>query len=127
MLSISNIAREDMIKHCKGCDRELPLSEYYKAGSTYQSLCKQCHNTKRIEYHKTHYQPHKKPIGFKALPEKTQEEVKNMLNRGFNCVEIERAFKDFDIKTLRAHNLRNWIKLGQLTREDANSNTQAAL
>ena len=123
---VSNLG-VDITKRCKRCDNELPLSEYYKAGRTYQSSCKPCHNAKRIEYHNNHYESRKKPIGFNALPDITKQKIMDMINNGYNCGEIERAFSDTNIKTLRAYNLRNWIKLGQLTKVNANSNIPAVL
>ena len=38
---------EMRMKWCKGCDNIKPITEYYKAGKSYQTRCKPCHIKQR--------------------------------------------------------------------------------
>ena len=61
-------------KFCKACNQDLPVSSYYKAsGSTLTTLCKVCHNKKRIQHQKDN--PKRKPVGFQKLEESVRTAV----------------------------------------------------
>jgi len=60
----------DNIKICLHCEESKPLTDYYRAGAYYQSLCKTCHNSRRAGYYK------KRPKGFAKLPVQTQTAIK---------------------------------------------------
>ena len=64
----------DLMKSCKGCGETKPLVDnFYRAGKTYQSLCKPCHNKTRVNYSKN---GPRKLRGFDALPEDRQNQIK---------------------------------------------------
>ena len=78
-------------KLCKGCNKTLPLTDYYKAGFYYQSLCKPCHNASRKNY-KTNERPKKeitkKKVDFFKYPIEKQEAIIKMINDNARCVDI---------------------------------------
>ena len=65
------------MKLCKDCEKIQDLSEFYKAGKSYQSRCKPCHNNKRKDWKNiSKYVPRiKKITGFRALDDELQKEI----------------------------------------------------
>ena len=63
-----------MSKYCKDCETIKPMTDYYRAGKSWQVRCKPCHNKYREGIRQ------KKPIiarvnPFHKLPKETQDEV----------------------------------------------------
>jgi hypothetical protein len=86
----------------------------YKAGKSYQSYCKPCHNARRNLYPQSERKTkqirpkkEKKPTGFKALPMDTQNEILKYVG----TMPMSKLAKMFDINP---HTLRTWKKRGTL-------------
>ena len=67
------LSEEKKMKYCSKCEKVKELNGgFYKAGKSWQKLCKICHNERRIEYAQNNiYKP--KPVGFKKLPDELLE------------------------------------------------------
>lgn len=93
-------------KICKDCNKEKPLLDnFYKAGRGYQTLCKPCHNKKRMKsYVKT-------PAGFYALSEETRNGILDDMRNGRKFTEISKKYN------IKYHNLPNWKRKGFLNLE----------
>ena len=64
------------MKYCKGCDKIKPITEYYKAGKSFQSRCKPCHIIHRRELRQAKPKPKKEAINpFQKLPDEQKQEI----------------------------------------------------
>ena len=88
-------------KTCKGCNESKPLIDnFYKAGTCYQTLCKPCHNSKRIKSYK------KRPTGFEALPDDIKKGIIEDFKNGLLCSVIAPKYN------IKYFNLSNWKRKG---------------
>lgn len=97
------------VKLCSKCETTKPLiGGYYKAGNSWQKLCKVCHNSTRKSYTNT-YRYVKKPIGFKKLSQDLQDKI-------IYDVHVRINFKDICIKypELKHQSLTRWNRAGQI-------------
>lgn len=108
-------------KFCKGCEKTLPLTEYYsrpKNKHLYLTLCKKCHNKVRND-HARNTKKLKKPNGFQALSIETQKSIiKDMFY--YNKFKIEQGW-DYNVSKIikkyneiKYHNFMNWIRKGKI-------------
>ena len=90
-----------MTKVCKACQQDLPVSSYYKAcGTTLTTLCKVCHNKKRIQHQKDNPKP-KKVVGFLKLEESVRTAVLKDITDGMNYKRVASTHKINYITLLR--------------------------
>lgn len=98
-------------KFCSGCNKTLTLTNYYKAGVYYQSLCKPCHNASRKNY-KTTKKPKKEPIkkkvDFLKYPIEKQEAIIKMINENARCIDI------CDTHKINYQTFKKWRRQGHL-------------
>ena len=90
----------DTLKTCLRCEESKPITGYYKAGAYYQSLCKQCHNSRRNEYYK------KRPKGFLKLPIETQNNIRADLKTNKKTTVAKKY-------NLSYSTLVRWVREGQ--------------
>ena len=89
------------LKLCKVCKQEKTIADnFYKAGRGYQTLCKPCHNTKRM---KTYI---KSPTGFDALSDDIKKAIIEDLANGLLCSVIAPKYN------IKYFNLTNWKRKG---------------
>ena len=74
------VVEKESNKYCRECKCSKPFSDYYKAGNTYQVLCKKCHNKSRRKWKIKKYpskrvKGNKKPIGFFKLSQDVQDSI----------------------------------------------------
>ena len=95
-------------KLCRNCEKVKPLETgYYKAGTSYQKYCIQCHNEKRRNYAST-YKYTKKPKGFAKLPEELREKILYDISVRINYKEIAEKYG------LKYTTLLRWKRKGQI-------------
>ena len=109
-------------KFCKGCEKTLPLTEYYKRPKNnkfiYLTQCKKCHNKVRNE-HARNTEKKKKPHGFQSLSMETQKSIiKDMFY--YNKFRVEQGW-DYNVSKIikkyneiKYHNFMNWIRKGKI-------------
>jgi len=94
------------LKYCKGCEYILQVTNFYKAGKTYQARCKPCYNQQRKLLRDQ--KPKKvKSSPFKKLDKETQDGVLKHLN----MMPLTKIADKFNIKR---HALATWKKRGML-------------
>lgn len=97
----------DMVKLCEKCNIVKDLENgFYRAGTSYQTYCKPCHNKKRLDYKITNkpYIPKKK--GF----DKLEDEVKSNILYDISVkINYRKIAKKYDIKY---STLCNWKRRG---------------
>jgi hypothetical protein len=77
------------MKICKDCQQTLNREEnFYKAGASYQSRCKQCHILKRREY-KYNRVYEKKGRGWESYPEEKRNDIKKLFDDKVKPKEIK--------------------------------------
>ena len=95
------------VKLCTKCQTVKPLiGGFYKAGPSWQKLCKICHNRKRTEYRlqATRYTPKLK--GFNKLPLETQNKIKY-------DIHIKISYKKISTKyNIKYPTLLSWKRKG---------------
>jgi hypothetical protein len=75
-------------KVCKGCNLDLPMNNYYKATpKALATLCKPCHNTKRMQHAKDNKKA-KKPVGFSKLGLTIRTEILKDITEGMKYKKI---------------------------------------
>jgi hypothetical protein len=95
------------VKFCKGCQTVKNLSDsFYKAGSSYQKLCKLCHNKKRCEYVHNGSKYIKKIKGFDKLDKELQNKIIYDIHIRINYKEIATKYG------ISYQTLLNWKKKG---------------
>ena len=62
-------------KYCKGCDEIKSIDKFYRAGPSYQTRCKPCHNIYRELKRRESFIPKPKLTPFQKLPEEKQQEI----------------------------------------------------
>ena len=78
----------DSTKVCKGCNLNLPISCYYNATpNALATLCKPCHNNKRIQHAKDNKKD-KKPVGFSKLDLTIRTEILKDITEGMKYKKI---------------------------------------
>lgn len=88
-------------KTCKACKEEKPLLDnFYKCGRGYQTLCKPCHNTKRMSTYV------KSPTGFVSLPDDIKKAIVEDFGNGLLCSVIAPKYN------IKYFNLSNWKRKG---------------
>jgi hypothetical protein len=101
------------MKFCVKCDKvkELEIG-FYKAGNSWQKLCKICHNEKRIEYSFNRvYTP--KVVGFKKLPEDLQKKIIYDIYVRINFKDITKKYVS-EYPKLKHQTLLKWNKEKQI-------------
>lgn len=64
------------VKFCKGCETVKDLEQcFYRAGKSWQSHCKKCHNARRLHFRITPSKYVKRPKGFAKLDKELQEKI----------------------------------------------------
>ena len=64
------------VKLCQNCNEVKSLEdEFYKAGKSWQKLCKKCHNKGRYKYKLTPSKYIKKPKGFNKLDKNIRDGI----------------------------------------------------
>lgn len=102
------IQKQEEMKYCKECDKELPKTDFYKTvGNCVQTLCKVHTNEKRKQYYKDNPKP-KKVKGFIKLDEEIRKLILEDLK---NNMKIKPLAVKYD---LNYNTLLNWKKTGQL-------------
>jgi len=106
------MADAQRMKCCKRCLEIKPITHFYKAGKSYQSRCKPCHNIFRKEnrqkYKLNHpLQTKQRGNGFKELPEETRAEILKYLG----TMPLTKLAIKFD---LNCNTLRSWKQRGHL-------------
>lgn len=101
------------MKLCIKCQKVKQLEGgFYKAGKSWQKLCKICHNERRIEY--ANNKPYKKrPTGFAKLPEDLQKKIIYDVYVRVNFKDIWGKYKD-EYPKLKHQTLCRWSRLGQI-------------
>ena len=66
-------------KYCKQCDTIKPIDGFYRAGKSYQTRCKPCHNTYRQALRLAKPKP-PRLNGFQKLPQETRDEIMKYYN-----------------------------------------------
>lgn len=98
------------IKLCVNCDKVKNLNtEFYKAGSSWQKLCKLCHNEKRNNYKHEGTKYIKKETGFFKLPLELQNKIKYNIKVKVNFKDIAEKYKNEGVKY---QTLLKWSKKG---------------
>ena len=109
-------------KFCKGCEKTLPLTEYYKRLKNnkfiYLTRCKKCHNKVRNE-HARNREKKKKPNGFQSLSMETQKSIiidmfyynKFRVEQGWDY-NVSKIIKKYN--EIKYHNFMNWIRKGKI-------------
>ena len=93
------------VKLCTGCGTVKNLeTDYYKAGTSWQKLCKVCHNRGRGNYNRIEYQ--RKPKGFDKLPEETQKKI---IYDTYIKINFKKIAAKYDVKY---PTLLSWKKKG---------------
>jgi hypothetical protein len=96
------------IKLCVECNKVKTLEGgFYKAGKSWQKLCKLCHNEKRCEYIHNGSKYIKKATGFNKLPVELQNKIKYDIKVRVNFRDIAEKYKNEGIKY---QTLLNWNK-----------------
>ena len=101
-MSVLTLNSNDETKHCCKCETTKSLTDFYKAGNAYQSLCKPCHNKSRMNTYKI------RPTGFNKLPLDVRQNIIADLANGIKLSAI--AIK-YNIKYF---NLSNWRRKNNL-------------
>lgn len=102
------------VKLCVKCNKVKPLEGgYYKAGKSWQKLCKICHNERRVEY-KTSRNYIMKPTGFKKLPEELQKKIIYDVYVRVNYKDICRKYEKEYNNVLKHQTLLRWARLNQI-------------
>lgn len=85
-----------MMKLCEECNSVKDIEkDFYKAGKSYQRLCKPCHNSKRRNYKVSHKPYVPKETGFNKL----SEEIRNSILYDISVkVNYKKIAKKYDIK-----------------------------
>jgi hypothetical protein len=101
------------MKYCSKCLIVKELEEgYYKAGSSWQKLCKICHNESRIQYASNKvYTP--KITGFLKLPEDLQNKIIYDIYVRINFKDIYKKYKD-EYPQIKHQTLLKWNREGQI-------------
>jgi hypothetical protein len=101
------------VKLCSKCEKVKTLiGGFYKAGSSYQKLCKLCHNEKRLEYpNKQDYTA--KPTGFLKLPEALRKKIIYDVHVQVNFKDIWKKYKT-EYPQVKHQTLLRWNRLGQV-------------
>ena len=99
---------EQKMKYCKDCDLIKPLTDFYKAGPSYQSRCKPCHIAhrkvnRRLQIAK---RPPKKNA-FESLPQEKQDGILKY----WGTMPKSTLARKFDIKPAVFY---GWIRRGYL-------------
>jgi hypothetical protein len=104
---------EKKMKYCSKCEKVKELSGgFYKAGNSWQKLCKICHNERRIEYASNRvYIP--KAIGFKKLPEDLQNRIIYDIYVRINFKDITNKYKT-EYPKLKHQTLLKWNREKQI-------------
>lgn len=98
------------VKLCIGCSKVKTLEGgYYKAGISWQKLCKLCHNEKRCEYVHNGSKYSKRPTGFNKIPLELQKKIQYDIKVRVNFRDIAEKYKHEGIKY---QTLLNWNKKG---------------
>lgn len=80
------------VKQCKGCKFVRHLTTgFYRAGNSYQSLCKTCHNSSRGNYLRSKKLYIKRPTGFAKLSPTVQKEIKLAIQSGTPYLDIAKT------------------------------------
>ena len=88
-------------KLCKGCNLNLPISCYYNATpNALATLCKPCHNNKRIQHAKDNKKD-KKPVGFSKLDLTIRTDILTDITAGMKYTKIASKYKLNYITLLR--------------------------
>lgn len=66
---------QNKTKQCSDCDKTYKLSEFYRAGKSWQARCKPCHNNNRLNYARSYV---KRPLKY-SQPD-FMEKVKELRN-----------------------------------------------
>ena len=75
-------------KVCKGCNQDLPVHNYYNATPTaLATLCKPCHNNKRMQHARDNKKA-KKPVGFCKLDITIRTEILKDIAEGMKYKKI---------------------------------------
>ena len=97
-------------KKCKQCLKILPTTEYYKAGKSFQSRCKPCHNSHRLTYNgNKRIRPYKQTI----INNLTKEQ-KDIINEYFkNKTSLKELAQKLNVNysTVRVWSCKNMIPL----------------
>lgn len=99
-------------KTCPNCIITKPLSDFYKAGDYYQSLCKPCHNSSRKLYDRNYKKKTKKVTGFKKLSEEKQSKIIEQFTIGMSAKDI--AYEN----NLNYNTLLYWKRTNQIISKD---------
>ena len=88
-------------KLCKECKQDLPVLCYYNATPTaLATLCKPCHNNKRMQHARDNKKA-KKPIGFSKLDLAIRTEILKDIAEGMNYKKIATKYSLNYITLLR--------------------------
>ena len=106
------------VKLCSKCQQVKPLATgYYKAGNSWQKLCKPCHNERRNEYdNPTNYKP--TPTGFMKLPEELRNKIIYDIYVRVNFKDIQKKYMKEYPKMASYITLLKWNKAGQIPKYD---------
>ena len=104
---------EKKMKYCCKCEKVKELKGgFYKAGNSWQKLCKICHNERRIEYAQNNmYKP--RPVGFKKLPEDLQKKIIYDIYVRINFKDIYNKYKD-EYPQIKHQTLLKWNREKQI-------------
>jgi hypothetical protein len=101
------------MKYCSKCQIVKELEGgFYKAGKSWQKLCKICHNESRIEYATNKvYIP--KATGFLKLPEDLRNKIIYDIYIRINFKDIYNKYKD-DYPKIKHQTLLKWNRENQI-------------
>jgi len=102
------------VKLCIRCNSVKSLEiNFYRAGPSWQKLCKICHNERRLEYKFTRAYVIR-PTGFKKLPEELRKKIIYDVYVRLNYRDICRKYKDEYKNLLKYQTLLRWANSGQI-------------
>lgn len=97
------------IKLCQKCQQVKNLEiGFYKAGNSWQKLCKICHNEKRCEYSQS-YNYKKRSKGFEKLPEEVRKNILYDISVRINYKNIAKKY-NLNYQTLSIWKRKGLIK-----------------
>lgn len=110
---MTSIKVKTQMKYCSKCEKVKELEGgYYKAGKSWQKLCKICHNESRIEYASNKvYIP--KATGFLKLPEELQKKIIYDIYIRINFKDIYHKYKE-DYPKIKHQTLLKWNREKQI-------------
>ena len=111
---MANKEINEAVKLCIKCNKVKSLEfSYYRAGKSWQKLCKLCHNARRTDY-KVSRNYIMKPTGFLKLPEELQKKIIYDVYVRVNYKDISRKYAAEYNNLVKHQSLLRWARLGQI-------------